>query len=167
MLPVYLPTSLSATALQLEDAFLDLYLFLFPFSHSPFTLKSSFSTLMCNSLLDSHIYQSSLMFINPIFKSPLLLKKRTKVDWLNYFIWGRYSVFSTWKVKEVLVAQLYPTLCDPMDCSPPGFPVHGILQARTLQWVALPFSRGSSWLRDGTHVSCIAGRFFTVSATRR
>ena len=40
--------------------------------------------------------------------------------------------------------QSYPTLCDPMDCSPPGSSVHGILQARTLQWVAIPSSRGSS-----------------------
>ena len=40
----------------------------------------------------------------------------------------------------VLVAQLCLTLCNPMDCSPPGFPVHGILQARTLEWVAMPFS---------------------------
>ena len=41
-------------------------------------------------------------------------------------------------------AQLYPTLCDPMDCSPPGSSVHGILQARILEWVAISFSRGSS-----------------------
>jgi len=47
------------------------------------------------------------------------------------------------KVK-VLVTQSYPTLCDPMDCSPPGSSVHGTLQARILQWVAIPFSRGSS-----------------------
>ena len=40
--------------------------------------------------------------------------------------------------------QSYPTLCDPMDCSPPGFSVHGILQARKLEWTAMPFSRGSS-----------------------
>ena len=60
--------------------------------------------------------------------------------------------------------QSCPTLCDPMDCSPPGSVVHGILQARTLEWVALPSSRGSSQPRDGTHVSCgswLAGRFFT------
>ena len=44
--------------------------------------------------------------------------------------------------------------------------VHGILQARILDWVAIPFSRGSSWPRDRTHVSCIAGRFFTIWATR-
>ena len=56
--------------------------------------------------------------------------------------------------------------CDPMDCSPPGFSVHGILQARILEWVAISFSRRTSWLRDQTRVSCIAGRFFTSWATR-
>ena len=55
-----------------------------------------------------------------------------------------------------LVAQSCLTLCDPLDYSPPGFPVHGILQARILKWVAIPFSRGSSWLRNWTHVSCIS-----------
>ena len=49
---------------------------------------------------------------------------------------------------EVLVAQSCLTLHDPMDCSPPGSSVHGILQARTLEWVAMPFSRQSSPLRD-------------------
>ena len=47
------------------------------------------------------------------------------------------------------------TLCDPMDCSPPGFSVHGILQARTLEWVAIPFCRGSSRPSGRTQVSCI------------
>ena len=46
--------------------------------------------------------------------------------------------------KSVLVAQLCPTLCDPMDCSPQGSSVHGILQARILEWVAMPFSKESS-----------------------
>ena len=55
------------------------------------------------------------------------------------------------------------TLC---DCSPPGRSVQGILQARILEWVAMPSSRGSSWPRDQTQVSCIASRFFTVWATR-
>ena len=58
------------------------------------------------------------------------------------------------------------TLCDPMDCSPPGSSVRGILQARILEWVAIPVSRGSSPPRDRTQVSCIAGRFFTVWATK-
>ena len=54
----------------------------------------------------------------------------------------------------------------PMSCSPPGSSVHGISQARILEWVAIPFSRGSSQPRAQTWVSCIAGRFFTVCATR-
>ena len=65
-------------------------------------------------------------------------------------------------------AQSCLTLCDSMDCSPPGSSVHGIFQARILEWVATPFSQGSSWPRDWTHVSCvscIAGRFFTHWAT--
>ena len=58
------------------------------------------------------------------------------------------------------------TLCDPLDWSSPGFSVHGILQARILEWVAIPSSKGSSWPRDQTQVSCITGRFFTIWPTR-
>ena len=65
-----------------------------------------------------------------------------------------------------LVAQSCLTLCNPMDCSPPGFSVHGILQARILERVAMPFSEGSSQPRNQTQVSCIAGRFFTIWATK-
>ena len=53
-----------------------------------------------------------------------------------------------------------------MDCSLPGFSVHGVLQARILEWVAISFSRGSSRPRDWTQVSCIAGRVFTHWGTR-
>ena len=63
-----------------------------------------------------------------------------------------------------LVTQWWPTLCDPMDCSMPGSSVHGILQARILELVAMPSSRGSSQPRDQTRVSCTAGRFFTIWA---
>ena len=55
---------------------------------------------------------------------------------------------------------------DPMDCSSPGFSVHGILHARILEWVSISFSRGSSWPRDWTWVSCTAGRLFTNWATQ-
>ena len=58
--------------------------------------------------------------------------------------------------------QSCPTLCDPMDFSPPGSSVHGVLQARILEWVAISFSRGSSQPRDQTRVSRVAGRFFTI-----
>ena len=59
-----------------------------------------------------------------------------------------------------MCAQLCLTLCDPMDCSPPGSSAHGISQARILEWVAMSFSRGSSHPRDQTNISCIAGRLF-------
>ena len=64
-----------------------------------------------------------------------------------------------------LVAK-YLTLCDPIDCSLPGSSVHGIFQARILEWVAISSSRASSPPRDQTWVFCIAGRFFTNWATR-
>ena len=67
---------------------------------------------------------------------------------------------------KLLVTQWYLTLCNPMDCSPSGSSVRGILQARILEWVAIPFSRVSSWPRDWTWVFCIVGRFFTFWATR-
>ena len=52
--------------------------------------------------------------------------------------------------------------CNPMDCSLPGSSVHGIFQARILEWVAISFSMGSSWPRDWSHISCITGRFSTA-----
>ena len=63
-----------------------------------------------------------------------------------------------------LVIKSYPTPCDPMGCSLPGSSVHGILQARILEWDAISFSRGSSWHGDQTSVSCIAVRFFTTES---
>ena len=67
---------------------------------------------------------------------------------------------------ESEVAQLCPTLRDPMDSSLPGSSVHGILQAIVLEWIAIPFSRGSSWPGDRTQVSHIVDRRFTIWATR-
>ena len=67
---------------------------------------------------------------------------------------------------KVLVAQLSPILCDPVDSSLPGSSVHEISQARILEWVAISSLRGSPWPRDQRQVSCIAGRFFTFWATR-
>ena len=65
-----------------------------------------------------------------------------------------------------LVTKLCPTLCDPMDCNLPGSSVHGILRARTLEWGAISFSRGSSPPRDWTHVSCAGRQFLFHWATR-
>ena len=70
------------------------------------------------------------------------------------------NLFDFWKMK-VKVARLCPTLYNSFNCI-----VHGILQAKLLEWVAFPFSRGSSQLRDQIQVSCTAGRFFTNWAVR-
>ena len=74
--------------------------------------------------------------------------------------------FYSWGCVCFLVAQSCLTLCDPVDCSSPGSSVHEIFQTRVLEWVAFPFSRGLSQTRGQTWVSCIAGRFFTIWATR-
>ena len=78
-------------------------------------------------------------------------------------------LFLRWNMKNsklcVLRAkslQLCPTLCDPMDCSPPGSSVHGISQARMLACVAISYSTGSSWTRDGTHFFCV-GRWILTA----
>ena len=79
-------------------------------------------------------------------------------------LWGNITYFLTllpWDKVKVKVTQSCLTLCDPMD-----YKVPGILQPRILEWVAFPFSRGSSQPRDWTQVSCIAGKFLTSWATR-
>ena len=70
-------------------------------------------------------------------------------------IWWKISVPFFLSCVWVLVTQLCPTLCDPVDCSPPGSSVHGIFQPRILAWFAIFFSRGTSWPRDRTHISWI------------
>ena len=74
-------------------------------------------------------------------------------------IWKRFE-----KVK-VLVIQSRPTLCYPIDYTPPGSFIHEILQAGILKWVVIPFSRTSSQPRDWTHVSHMTGRFFSIGVT--
>ena len=75
---------------------------------------------------------------------------------------GCHFLLQCMKVKsDSEVAQSCPTLSDPMDCSLPGSSIHGIFQARVLEWGAIAFSRGSSQPRDRTWVSCTAGRSFT------
>ena len=75
-------------------------------------------------------------------------------------------VFYISEVRWGKVAQSCPTLCDPVDCNLLGFSIHGILQSRILEWIAISFSRGSSRPRDWTRVSCIGGRRFNLWATR-
>ena len=82
-----------------------------------------------------------------------------KLDWL-YSLQSKMEKFYV-KWSEVKVAQSCPTLCDPTN-----YKIHGILQARILEWVSIPFSRGSSQSRDQTQVSLIAGGFHTSWANR-
>ena len=85
-----------------------------------------------------------------------IFNEREKTETQTYHAW-QMEVYA-------VVTQECPTLWDPMDCSPPGSLVHWIVQARILEWVAIPFSRGSSRTRDRTQVSHTAGRFFTFWA---
>ena len=80
-------------------------------------------------------------------KLPHLLQRKFRAPVLSFFVDARCCCFSVW-------------LCGLMDCSPPGSSVHGILQARIQEWVAISFSRGSSRIWDRTWVSCTAGRIF-------
>ena len=75
---------------------------------------------------------------------------------------GIINLWVIWVNVVHLVAKLCPTLCDLMDCSPSGSSVCMILQTRILKWVAISFPRISSQPRNQTHISCIAGRFFTT-----
>ena len=80
--------------------------------------------------------------------------------------WVALVLMISKKESESEVAQLGLTLSNPMDCSLPGSSIHGIFQARILEWVVISFSRRSSRPRDWTQISCIVGRRFTVWATR-
>ena len=110
-----------------------------------FSLCLVFSFSLCFLIL--------LTWITPIVK-PLTLKPMS------------LALLSVLGLGLGLVAQSCPTLCSSTDCSPQGSSVHGILQARILEWVAVPFFRGSSQPRGQTQVSHIAGRFFTIWANR-
>ena len=86
------------------------------------------------------------------------------IEFLNFSVGIQLFFFlRVWTV----CTQSCLTLCDPMDYSPPGSSVHGISQARVLEWVAISYSRGSSWLRDRTCVSCISciGRWILYHCT--
>ena len=111
-------------------------------------------------------WEFSVPLLNPQAGKPDVgFRTFTTVGELLWYYWSPVCGSPTQRVAQV--TQLCPTLCHPMDCSPPGSSVHGILQARILEWVAILFSRGSSQPRDQTQVSHIAGGFFTIWATRK
>jgi len=108
---------------------------------------SHFSLLTANSTLTAHISQESRVLFATV---------------VDIFFLMLFAIMKWSEVKWMKLAQSCLTLCDPMDCSLPGSSVHRILQARILEWVAIPFFRGSSQPWDKTQVSGIAGRFFTI-----
>ena len=122
-------------------------------------------TVACQAPLSigfpSQEYWSGLAFLSPVD----LFNPRTKLT-SPALTDGFFCHWATEVKSESEVSQLCLTLCDLMDCSLPGSSVHGILQARILELVAISFSRGSSQPRDQTRVSSTAGRHFTVGATR-
>ena len=116
-----------------------------------------------------HWQAGSLPLVSP--GKPMINFELICINYYYYFFfaWG-CSVFSApyfgKRKVNVKVSQSCLTLRDPMDHRPSSSSVHGILQARILEWVAVPFFTGSSQPRDQTHVSCIESGFFTVWATR-
>ena len=122
---------------------------------SPWGHKESGTTL--SNPMDCSPRGSSIL---GIFQARVLDRGAIAFSKIPYYSILFIFVGSFKKNMKVLVTQQCLTLGDPMDCSLPGSSVHGILQARILKWVGIPFSRGSSQPRDQTQVSCIAGRFF-------
>ena len=110
-----------------------------------------------------------LLFLQLLLLLVMMMKDRAsqgsiiKITSLKQTLWQNTGV-SIRKTKGWQTLEM--TLCNPLDCRPPGSSIHGILQARILELVAIAFSRGSSQCRDWTQVSCIAGRFFIIWATR-
>ena len=93
--------------------------------------------------------------------------KKKRDRWINLIMTIKSDFTPTsFCARVCLVAQSCPTLCDSMDCSPPGSSVHGILQARIPEWLAIPFSGGSSPPRERTCVSCFTREFSIIWATR-
>ena len=88
----------------------------------------------------------------------LLKKEKVRLPW---WLSGKETACNAGE-SESEIAQSCPTLCNPLDCSLSGSSVHGIFQARVLEWIAISFSRGSSQPRNRTRVSHIVGRCFTV-----
>ena len=116
---------------------------------------------------------SSLLMVLTLFP-PTFWWNVTQLYFQGYLVTLRCDRFDVTRLiictdiyeSESEVAQSCLTLCEPVDCSLPGSSIHGILQARILEWVAISFSRGSSPPRDWTQISHIAGRCFNLWVTR-
>ena len=136
-------------------------------------MQSNFLILLTTSLLFWIIHLNLYLIILDNWKLHLIVLRIIK--FLHFWLWiiqfyNKNKLNLQWSLQLLwvyLVAQLCPTLCNPMDYSPPDSSVHGIFKARILEWVAMPSSRESFQPRDGIQVSRIAGGFFTIWATRK
>ena len=116
--------------------------------------KSNYELEWLFNLQQDEFFKSLVVFSNSVYKKLFLYNHK-------YILRKEFEL----GVDPLCCAQLFqlcPTLCDPIDCSPPGSSVHGLFQARISEWVAISFSRGSSQYRNRTHFYCIAGRLFTI-----
>ena len=111
------------------------------------------------------LHEYNLLQIEPIYPSIDCINAVSKIG--SPFKSKAFIYLKIFVKVKLLVTQSPLTLCDPMDYSPSSSPVHGTLQTRILEWVVIPFSRGSSQPRDWTQFSHIAGRFFASWATRK
>ena len=142
------------------------------FIHVLFTCISSRVTFPFQSLLGLQRGSRSLRVTHvivskPSIHSPHRISTRNASYLCSYrFCYKEVLCSISLSLSLSLVAKSCPTLASTWDCSPPSSSVHGILQARILEWVAISFSRGSSQPRDRTRVSYTAGRCFTDWATR-
>ena len=110
---------------------------------------------LCPLRLFSKACEAACLLLSPLPVSCISISPCTR------FPLSRFSLITVFPSPSPMCMrakslQSYPTLCDPRDCSPPGSSLHGILQARILEWVAMPSSRGSSQPRDRTHVSYVS-----------
>ena len=126
--------------------------------HCAYCMLGAVGAGLCEQDPILQLYSSSRFFTDSS-------RPRQRVQDCPHFTKERTDTHTRWpriqESKSVKVTQSCPTLCNPM-----AYTVHGILQARTPEWVAFPFSRGSSQPREGTQVSRTAGGFFTNWATR-
>ena len=129
------PHGLRHTRLRLTSLRLDTF----------FSLQPQFSNLKSEVVGFCYVYK---------------ITSASNIQWCNDFSF--ISIINLYRHSEMKVTQLFLTLWGPKDCSLPDSSVHGILQERILAWVAIPFSRGSSWLRDQTWFFCFACVFFTI-----
>ena len=143
--------------------------------HQNLTLTLRPTTILISIIIDSFVTWASTSYAGNYISTLLYLTLFAELRhshisvWVSVFSFYYWAALIMWKYQYfiavvVLVTRSCPTLCSPINYTQLASSVHGSLQARILEWAAIPFFRGSSWPRDRTWVSCIAGEFFTIWA---